>query len=100
MCPHTRKIGISGRYGTRVGKRIREEVKKIYDIRKESECPNCNSKRVKRVSVGIWNCRKCGLEFTGGAYSLKPLKIEEEVEEAEEEEIFEEKTKEKTKNIS
>jgi len=24
---------------------------------------------VKRISVGIWKCKKCGITFTGGAYS-------------------------------
>ncbi|RSN73643.1 MAG: hypothetical protein DSO07_10010 [Thermoproteota archaeon] len=32
------------------------------------KCPNCGALAVKRVFVGVWRCRKCGFEFTGGAW--------------------------------
>jgi large subunit ribosomal protein L37Ae len=25
--------------------------------------------RVKRTSIGVWKCGKCGFTFTGGAYT-------------------------------
>jgi large subunit ribosomal protein L37Ae len=38
-------------------------------MKKPHVCPQCGFPRVKRVSVGVWGCRKCGFTFTGGAYT-------------------------------
>lgn len=67
MYSHTKKIGSLGRYGSRTGRKIRGEIKKIEDSAKKNRCPNCN-KKVIRKSSGIWECRSCGLKFAGGAY--------------------------------
>jgi large subunit ribosomal protein L37Ae len=37
-------------------------------MRKRHRCPQCAFAKVKRESVGVWKCRKCGYTFTGGAY--------------------------------
>jgi large subunit ribosomal protein L37Ae len=37
-------------------------------MRKHHRCPQCGFPQVKRESVGIWKCRKCGHTYTGGAY--------------------------------
>jgi len=60
---------------------LRDYLEKIYAAKKESTCPNCG-KSVKRKSKGIWLCKSCGMEFTGGAHSVKEVKIEEEILEA------------------
>lgn len=54
-----------GRYGTAPRKRRAEaEVK----MKQAYPCPKCGANIVRRVSVGVWGCRKCGYIFTGGAY--------------------------------
>jgi large subunit ribosomal protein L37Ae len=37
-------------------------------MRANHRCPRCASRKVKRESVGIWGCNKCGYRFAGGAY--------------------------------
>ena len=65
----TRKVGTSGRFGPRYGKTIRQRV---IDVEKKQKgwhnCPYCKKPRVKRVSVGIWECKSCRNKFTGRAY--------------------------------
>lgn len=58
--------GFGARYGT-VGRRQYNEI--IFGLRTRHECPRCKFKTVKRWSVGVWFCRKCGYRFAGGAYT-------------------------------
>lgn len=39
-------------------------------VKKKQKCPNCGSKAIKRISVGIWRCKKCNSKFTGKAYKI------------------------------
>jgi len=58
-----------GRFGVRYGRTVRKRLGQIeIGVRRKHKCPDCGSATVKRVSVGIWNCRKCELTFSGGAY--------------------------------
>ena len=69
MYSHTKKVGGLGRYGTRVGRKIRNEVRKIEEqMRKPKTCPTCSKPNVKRKASGIWVCRSCNNTFTGKAY--------------------------------
>ena len=54
---------------TRGGATLRKRYGRIMDtVKAYHRCPSCGSISVRRVSVGIWNCRKCGYKFAGGAY--------------------------------
>ena len=66
----TKKVGRAGRFGARYGVTLRNRVARIEESMKSAhKCPSCQTMAVRRVSIGIWNCRKCGHTFTGGAYS-------------------------------
>ncbi|MEE8168269.1 MAG: 50S ribosomal protein L37Ae [Candidatus Hydrothermarchaeales archaeon] len=65
-----KKVGSAGKFGPRYGMRLRKKWL-AADKRHRAlyECPVCNRQSVKRVASGIWSCSKCGVKFTGGAYS-------------------------------
>ncbi len=66
----TKKVGPSGSLGPRYGTSVRKRYAAIIRERKgKRACPICAHAKVKRLSVGIWTCRKCGHTFAGGAYS-------------------------------
>lgn len=70
MGHRTKKVGPTRGLGTRYGATVRKRYAKIIkQLKKPHTCPQCGLQRVKRESVGIWKCRKCGYTFTGGAYS-------------------------------
>ncbi|KAJ1820682.1 60S ribosomal protein L43 [Coemansia sp. RSA 2675] len=65
----TKKVGITGKYGTRYGASLRKLVKKMEITQHASYiCTFCGKESVKRTSVGIWNCRGCRKTIAGGAY--------------------------------
>ncbi|MHC1599048.1 MAG: 50S ribosomal protein L37ae [Candidatus Methanofastidiosia archaeon] len=58
-----------GRFGSRYGRKIRKRVSSIEQrMRQKHLCPSCGRKSVKRTSTAIWECKKCGAKFAGGAY--------------------------------
>ena len=69
MGRRTKKIGstrgLEARYGSTVRKRY---IEAISGLKTAHKCPQCGTKNVKRRSVGVWKCKKCGAAFTGGAY--------------------------------
>ena len=65
----TKKVGSAGRFGARYGKTIKVKVAKIEQRqRQKHKCPDCAKHQVKRVSLGIYHCGKCGKKFAGKAY--------------------------------
>lgn len=53
------------------GASLRKQVKKI-EISQHARytCTFCGKVSVKRVAVGIWDCRSCGKTVAGGAYTV------------------------------
>ena len=58
--------GLATRYGTAPRRRY---IDVLVRMRKKHECPKCKVRAARRISVGLWQCRRCGNQFTGGAYS-------------------------------
>ncbi|MFH0860446.1 MAG: 50S ribosomal protein L37ae [Candidatus Altiarchaeota archaeon] len=81
MYSHTKKVGSMGRYGIRVGRKLRDQNLKIEEKSKNVRCPSCGKIKIKRVSKGIWECRSCKNRFSGGAFLLtRETKSVEETE--------------------
>lgn len=60
---------ISGTLGPRYGFSVRKRYAEVMMRRRAKySCPRCYVGRLKRLSVGLWKCRKCGFTFAGGAY--------------------------------
>ncbi|MFA6805598.1 MAG: 50S ribosomal protein L37ae [Candidatus Methanomethylophilaceae archaeon] len=75
MAKRTAKAGTAGRFGARYGVVIRNRIKTIEAHQKgRHECPVCHHESVKRVSSGIWECKRCGAKFAASAYSPKTKK--------------------------
>ena len=67
----TRKVGITGKYGTRYGATLRKLLRKVEVSQHATyRCAFCGKDAVKRSVVGIWKCSACRKVVAGGAYSL------------------------------
>ena len=70
MGKNTKKVAMTRGLGTRYGASLRKRyVKVITELKRTHKCPQCGAEAVSRVSVGVWNCKKCSVTFTGGAYT-------------------------------
>jgi len=79
-------LGSTKRFGARYGRKLKVKFSKIEtEQRKFHKCPYCSKMAVKRISMGIWNCRKCKAKFTGKAYSVSNKIVTKEAQAAEEE---------------
>ncbi|MBU1120546.1 50S ribosomal protein L37Ae, partial [Candidatus Micrarchaeota archaeon] len=65
----TKKVLSTGRFGVRYGVGIRKRLLKIeLKQRKKHVCSICGFGKLKRTSTGIYYCKKCDKDFSGGAY--------------------------------
>lgn len=61
-----------GRFGSRYGKRIREEVLIAEaKYKKPYACPSCSRTTLWRKASGVWQCSKCEAKYAGGAYEWR-----------------------------
>ena len=68
-------LGSIKRFGPRYGRTVKTKVAKIERMqRAKHKCPYCNHLKVRRESVGVWQCGKCDAKFTGRAYEPTPSK--------------------------
>ena len=75
----TKIAGAAGRFGVRYGQHVRRRIAAIESKQRLKQiCPLCGGK-AKRLSKGIWKCKKCEKKFAGHAYFLEQQenKIEE-----------------------
>ncbi len=67
-----KKSKSAGRFGARYGKTPRARLVKVEEKqRKKQKCPLCKRLGAKRLSKGIWKCKKCGKKFASGVFYLK-----------------------------
>ena len=73
MAKRTKKVGITGKYGTRYGASLRKIVKR-YEIQQRARymCTFCGKENVKREAGGIWKCKSktCQRTIAGGCWTL------------------------------
>lgn len=61
----------SGKFGARYGASLKQKRQVVEEKQKaEYKCPLCSKQKIKRVSSGIWYCKKCDTKFAGRAYSF------------------------------
>ncbi len=55
-------------YGVKTRKRETEVLRQQKTL---YSCPQCGKKKVRRRGFALWECRSCGAQIAGGAYSLE-----------------------------
>jgi len=66
----TKKVKAAGRFGVRYGRKVRGKIAAVESLqRKKQQCIFCNGV-AKRLSKGIWKCKKCDKKFAHHTYIL------------------------------
>jgi len=72
MTTKLKKSKSAGRFGARYGKTVRTRLIKVESKqRKKQNCPYCKKSGVKRMSKGIWYCKKCDKKFASDTFYLE-----------------------------
>ena len=69
MAKRTKKVGITGKYGTRYGASPRKTIKRM-EVSQHGKytCSFCGKETMKRKAAGIWQCSGCRKRVARGAY--------------------------------
>ncbi len=69
----TKKVKAAGKFSAKHGKKLRDIYNKIYkSVKKKYNCPVCaKEKAVRRVSFGVWECKRCETKFASGAFEFR-----------------------------
>ena len=71
---NTKKVGTAGRYSSRYGVGVR---KRVVAVERRMDlpitCPFCGFAKIRRQAAGLFTCKKCDAQFTGGAYEPQTL---------------------------
>ena len=71
MTSKLKKSKSAGRFGARYGKTVRARIVQVESKqRKKQKCPFCDG-TAKRLSKGIWLCKKCNKKFASNTYYLE-----------------------------
>jgi len=63
--------GSTKRFGARYGTKPKRKFDQIEETQRSAhKCPSCSKVAVRRLAMGIWQCRKCNLKFAGKAYTI------------------------------
>jgi large subunit ribosomal protein L37Ae len=72
MPTKSKKTKSTGRYGARYGRSVRTKTANIESKQRiKQKCPYCGKPGVKRLSKGIWHCKKCDKKFASDTYFLE-----------------------------
>jgi large subunit ribosomal protein L37Ae len=67
----TKKVKSAGRFGAKYGKSVRDRVVNVESKQRQKQlCIFCKRPGIKRLSKGIWHCKKCGKKFASDVYYL------------------------------
>lgn len=78
--PVPKKLGGMKRFGARYGRSLKQRYVEIEVLhRAKYKCPYCASQGVKRVALGIWQCRKCDAKFASRAHTVAKKKTAKEL---------------------
>jgi large subunit ribosomal protein L37Ae len=72
MATKLKKTKSAGRFGARYGRSVRAKLVNVESKqRKKQKCPFCGKVGIKRLSNGIWKCKKCDKKFASDTYYLE-----------------------------